>query len=218
MKKGSTLKKLFLLILCLLCMQSMSFAKTSPMIDKIYPIFFWDFGINSTSLKVKTPKTYSFDIATLERNDGYTDLYSQIFIEALLSMNKDNRALIFRYFTDDSIPKKKDDYFTNVILVNYINNLKPRERTDILETGYVNPYYTYEKSEDYKIYKMLCIGSIKAYIIDGNLKVRLGYNRISTISSLVPLILVTSLYNYFVDNHVSQKDILKRIKQLDIQE
>lgn len=141
-------------------------------------------------------KTYSFDKNSLTKED-YNNIYQGILQECLKLMNSKNQVLIKGFF--ENIDKYEDLYndFINVILVNYINNLTTKQQQLLGETGYLNPYFTYDIVDNYKIgLSTIAMATIK--IRDDGI-IKIGYPKFYTTAPLIPLILVINIYKYFTD-------------------
>ena len=65
------------------------------------------------------------------------------------------------------------------------------------ETGYLNPYFTYDIVDDYKIaLSTIAMATIK--IRDDGI-IKISYPKINTTAPLIPLILAINMYKYFTD-------------------
>ena len=145
---------------------------------------------------IKEEFSASFNAASLSCYD-YMEIYLKIFIECIKKMNTKNRNLILSYFIDES-PKSYNQDFINPILTNYINNLSKKEVNLLSRTGYFSPYYKYKTEIATNNYlNALCLGYIKIFLIDNELRVKIIWNKFSTVSSAMPLCIITSVYAYF---------------------
>lgn len=165
--------------------------------NKLVPSLNYRFGIESFDFFIQTPNIISFDISNLNSED-YKYIYSKIFSECIKNMNLKNQKLITHYF---STFEQKNDYrenFINNILTEYINNLSAKQKKDLADTGIVASYFRCTTTNNYQLsINTLCIGNIKIFISDNDYNIKINWNKISTISSLVPLMLIVNTYEYF---------------------
>lgn len=176
--------------------------------DIVCPILQYEVFANSTNMLIKEEFSASFNATSLSSYD-YMEIYLKIFIECIKKMNTKNRNLILSYFMDES-PKTYNQDFINPILTNYINNLSKKEINLLSKTGYFSPYYKCKTEIVTNNYlNALCLGYIKIFLIDNEIKVKIIWNKFSTVSSVMPLCIITSSYTYF-----SQKtDLLNNFSQ-----
>ena len=172
------------------------FGKLLSKLTTVYcPLIQYSLYIERQNFLIKE-KTYSFDKNSLTK-DNYINIYYGILEECLKLMNPKNRILIKGFF--ENIDKHEDLYndFINVILVNYINNLTPKEQCLLGKTGYLNPYLIYEIVDNYKIsLATIAMATIKLRD-DGMIKIQ--YPKTYSIASLIPLILAINIYKYFTE-------------------
>lgn len=165
--------------------------------NKVVPILYYRFGIEDFDFFLQNIIISSFDINSLN-SDYYKNIYSKIFSECIKQMNIENQKLITNYFSNFDFNNNYYEYFKNFILTEYINNLSDRQKKDLADTGIVASYFRCTVTNNYKLkINTLCVGNIKIFILDNDFAVKINWNKISTISSLVPLMLIVNTYEYF---------------------
>lgn len=170
--------------------------------NKIIPILNYSFGIEPFDFYLQNPIIMSFDINQLN-SEHYKYIYSKIFTESIKKMNLKNQKLIKDFFSNIELNDHYRNDFIKITLTEYIYNLTDSQRKDLSDSGIVTPYFSCIITDNYNCFfnpKALCIGTIKIFISTNDFNVKINWNKMSTISSLVPLILIINTYEYF--NHM----------------
>lgn len=135
--------------------------------------------------------------------------YTKIFNSCLQDMNELNKELVYNFF------KKPMNYklFRHKLFGLYCQNLTQEQRNLIAETtfaGYSPPIFLNDKNIINVDTNTFCVGSFKVH----QKSAKLNWNKISTISSVMPLLICYFFYQYFRELYGNKKDFDLQIKNL----
>lgn len=166
--------------------------------NNIVPIISYNFVVQEFDFYITEPSFMSFDGKSLKPSD-YFYIYQKIFEACVDEMNEKNQRIILDFFANLN---QRDGFwndFKYIVLTNYIDNLNKNQQKDLSDTGLIDPFYPCQITNDCtNIVKSLCVGSIKIHIEGENLKAKIHWNKFSTITSLIPVLICVCTYEYFM--------------------